>query len=314
MGDSHAGPRHLAAIPTPVLLGATMLLLGSSYNVTDVALGHAGPGAVAVGRAVGAALFVLPVLPLLGARLPRSATGWIWATAIGVANVSLVLIAINEATGRAGPALAAVLINSSPFFMTVLARLVLGERPSALRYAGLAVGFSGVLLILLAEPLRTGSGLSLVAGIALGLAGAFAAAAAGLGIRHLTLTEQDFDVLGMSAASFVTGAVFVLPYGLVVDDPGATDWGSGGLWLALVALGLGGLALPITGLFIALSRWESARVYAWTFLVPAIATLIEVARGNPPAALEAAGIVVVTLGVAIVSLPQAERRAPAAAG
>lgn len=48
------------------------------------------------------------------------------------------------------PAVAAVLLNSAPFFVALLARLLLAERITALRGFGLVVGFAGVLCVVLA--------------------------------------------------------------------------------------------------------------------------------------------------------------------
>ena len=69
---------------------------------------------------------------------------------------------------------------------------------------------------------------------------------------------------------------------------------------------LGGQVLVYVGFNAALSRWPSTRVYAWTFLVPAVAVLVEAIRGSLPGVGAMAGIVLVILGVAIVNLPRAE--------
>jgi drug/metabolite transporter (DMT)-like permease len=69
---------------------------------------------------------------------------------------------------------------------------------------------------------------------------------------------------------------------------------------------LGGQVLVYVGFNAALSRWPSTRVYAWTFLVPAVAVLVEAVQGSLPGAGAMVGIVLVILGVAIVNLPRAE--------
>ncbi|HEX3979127.1 MAG TPA: DMT family transporter [Solirubrobacteraceae bacterium] len=69
---------------------------------------------------------------------------------------------------------------------------------------------------------------------------------------------------------------------------------------------LGGQVLVYVGFNAALSRWPSTRVYAWTFLVPAVAVLVEAVRGSLPGVGAMVGIVLVILGVAIVNVPRAE--------
>jgi len=48
-------------------------------------------------------------------------------------------------------------------------------------------------------------------------------------------------------------------------------------------------------------------VYAWTFLVPAVAVAIEAVQGALPGVGATIGVAIVILGVAIVNLPSAEQ-------
>ena len=86
---------------------------------------------------------MLPVLRLVGARLPRDARGWEWAALIGAGNVVITLTAISEGTRLAGAAVASVLLNSAPFFAAVMARLVLDEWLTPLRVRGWSLGSVG---------------------------------------------------------------------------------------------------------------------------------------------------------------------------
>ncbi|HEY1516482.1 MAG TPA: DMT family transporter [Solirubrobacteraceae bacterium] len=87
---------------------------------------------------------------------------------------------------------------------------------------------------------------------------------------------------------------------------GSTDWGRPSLDAQLVFLILGGQVLVYVGFNAALGRWPSTRVYAWTFLVPAVAVVIEAVRGALPSASAMVGVALVIMGVAIVNLPRAE--------
>jgi hypothetical protein len=64
--------------------------------------------------------------------------------------------------------------------------------------------------------------------------------------------------------------------------------------------------LVYVGFNAALARWPSTRVYAWTFLVPVVAVLIDAAQGALPGLSPTVGIIVVIIGVAIVNNPRAE--------
>ena len=89
---------------------------------------------------------------------------------MGLGGTALSLVGLAEGTARAGPAIAAVLLNTAPFFVAVIGRLTLDERVTALRALGLAVGFAGVLLIILAG--GSSSGEDVVIGAVLTLLGA----------------------------------------------------------------------------------------------------------------------------------------------
>ena len=96
---------------------------------------------------------------------------------------------------RDGPrrraAVAAVLLNSSPFFVAVIARFALAELDHA---AGARRGswsvFGGVLLVVLSDP-GNAHGSRLAVGFVLALLGALGWAGGGLGMRVLTRREPD---------------------------------------------------------------------------------------------------------------------------
>ncbi len=204
---------------------------------------------------------------MLGGRLPRSRWLWGWAAVAG-AGASLSLMGLSEGTSRAGPAVAAVLLNSAPFFVAIIGRLALHERITALRTAGLVVGFAGVALIILSDPGDVGSGSELVIGSVLTLIGALGYACSGLAMRYVYRQQPDVDVFGFSVAQFVWCGVLLIPYALFTGDPGATDWGSPDLWWSLLFLALGAQVAAFICFMLALGRWSGSRVYAWTFLAP----------------------------------------------
>ena len=297
-----------ARIPVPLLLLFTMVFWGAAFSVTEVALRHTTPAFTAISRGLLGFVVLVPFLRLFGSRLPRTARLWGFAAAMGLGGTTLSLAGLAEGTNRAGPAIAAVLLNTAPFWVALIGRLALGERVSALRALGLAVGFAGVLTIILAG--GSASGEDVVIGSVLTLVGALGYGCAGLLVRYLVLTGETFDVIGITAAQFLCGGVLLIPYLLLSGDLGASDWGSPELWWSIAFIVVGAQVLAYLTFNIALTRWPGSRVYPWTFLAPVVAILIEAFRGNLPGA-SPAGMAVVVAGVVIVNLPSAE--APAAA-
>ena len=123
-------------------------------------------------------------------------------------------------------------------------------------------------------------------------------------MRVLTQREPDLDVAGHTAAQFLAGAIPLIP--LVLIDGGTTTWSDPTLIAQLVYLIIGGQVLVYLGFNAALARWPSTRVYAWTFLVPVVAVLVDAAQGKLPGPTATVGIIVVIAGVAIVNHPAAE--------
>ena len=288
-----------------------MTAAGVVYPVTDAALHHTSPIMIATLRALAGGALLTLMLPLMRSRLPRTRRLWGWAFAIGFGNTTLTQVGISVGTDRAGAAVAAVLLNSSPFFVALIARFALGEAITRLRAAGLVIGFGGVLLVVFSDPGNIAHGSRLAIGFALALLGALGWAGGGLGMRVLTLREPNLDIPGITAAQFLMGGVPLIPLALLAG--GTTDWGRTTLDLQLAYLVLGGQVLVYLGFNAALSSWPSTRVYAWTFLVPAVAVVIEAFQGQLPGFAATVGVALVILGVAIVNHPHAEQHAVEAA-
>jgi drug/metabolite transporter (DMT)-like permease len=293
-------------VPVPAILGTTVMFAGLAYPVTGAALGLTSPALIAASRALVGGLVMLPVLRVVGARLPSTRRDWAWALLIGAGNITITLIGISEGTRLAGVAVASVLLNSAPFFAAVFARIWLGERLTHLRVLGLVLGFSGILVIA-AEPASGGS--HVVEGAVVCLAGAVGWAAAGLGMRYLSVRDPAFDVWGATTAQFFCGGVLLLPYLALSGNTSGSEWSSPKLWACLAFLVLGAQVIVYIGFYVSLAQWTSARVFAWTFLAPAVAVAVEAVQGNLPSARTTVGLVVVIGGVAVVTHPRAEARA-----
>jgi len=291
-------------LPVSLILAVSMIAAGVVYPITDSALKHTSPIMIATLRAFVGGLILVLALPLLRSRLPRSRRLWTWAFAIGFGNTTLTQVGISVGTARAGAAVASVLLNSSPFFVALIARFALDEPITRLRATGLVIGFGGVLLVVFADPGNIAHGTQLAIGFVLALLGAIGWAGGGLGMRVLTQREPHLDIPGHTAAQFLAGGIPLIP--LAILHAGTTSWGDPTLIAQLTYLIIGGQVLVYLGFNAALARWPSTRVYSWTFLVPVVAVLIEAVQGKLPGPAATIGIIVAITGVAIVNHPRAE--------
>jgi len=296
----------MGRIPVPILLGITMFFWGAAFNATDIAFDYAPAGVITFLRALIATVILLLIMPLLGGRIPRTRQVWIFALFVGLGSTTLSLAGLALGTQYAGPAVAAVLLNSAPFFAVLFARVSLHERIKLLRGVGLVIGFAGVVIIVLSNPTQTGSGGDFVFGVITVMIGAIGYAAASVVVRWMNVKEVQTDLWGFTFAQFAVGTVFLFPFMLFAGDPFSTQWSAPGFWGAMAFLGIGGQLVAYLCFFVALARWPSGRVMAWSFLPPVVAGVIEILRGNIPGAVTLIGMAITVIGVAIVNHPRAE--------
>jgi drug/metabolite transporter (DMT)-like permease len=285
------------------LLGVTMFFWGTGFRATAVGAQHASPIVFSTLRAVPATLALLAVVALMRRRLPREGRMLGLAAVCGLLTVSLTFAGIAEATKLAGPGNAAVLINSSPFFAVLFAWLALRAPTPRIAIAGIAVGFTGV-VVMVSSQLGAGSIGHLLLGESIALLAAAGFAVGALIIAHTAAHIPGLDMLGFTTLQFIAGSVVLIALTCVYGHPGSTDWGSAALWKSVAWVALGSSAAAQVCFNLALGRISAPRATSWQFLAPVVAVLLEVARGNTPSALVVAGMTLAIAGVAVVSMGQ----------
>lgn len=309
MPSKSGGGRGLAAA---FMIAVSVGFWGGSFPVTAIGVEHTSGTMLSALRAVPAAFVLAAALPLLRARFPQGRL-WIWSAVTGLLGITLFFVGMSEGTAYAGAANVAVLANTPPFFVLLLGWVFLGERVTLLGTTGLGVGFAGI-VVMVSSQLggRNASELALGMGLAL-------AAAAGWGVTTLIvkwLVERDpkLDLTGLTAGQYLVGGAALIPLAVGLRGTSGTEWSSGELWAALAYLTLGPSVLAYLAFFGALKRATATVVSASLFLVPVVAVLIEVARGNAPGAVVLVGMALAIAGVALVSLaPELEARRSALA-
>ncbi|MEO1192216.1 MAG: DMT family transporter [Pseudomonadota bacterium] len=176
------------------------------------------------------AFHLLPLLPLLA--LTQSPTV-LWKVACSPLQIlrSLFMVAATclffGALARIPLADAVALVFIAPLVITALAPFVLGETVSPRRWAAVACGFTGVLILVRPgfETVELGTLLALLCGCV------FAGYA--LATRHLSLTAPPLVTLAMSA---VAGTLVLSAILLIETD--LWRWPSLEQWALLVTLGM----------------------------------------------------------------------------
>jgi drug/metabolite transporter (DMT)-like permease len=222
------------------------------------------PGSLTLARLSVAAVALGVVVLARRERLPRRSDvprlvicGVLW---FGLYN-----IALNAGERRVDAGTAAMLVNIAPILIALLAAWVLREGFPRQLAVGMAIAFSGVVLIALA----TSDGIALSFGAVLCFIGA-AAYAVTVIVQKPLLAHSS--ALVVTWASCMVGLVVCLPFAPnLVSELGDAS-GSSIAWS--VYLGIVPTAIAFTTWAYALARTDAGRLGATTYLVPPIAILL----------------------------------------
>lgn len=254
-------------VPDFVLLA---LLWGSSFLFMREGAHEFGPSPTAWVRVTLAAIILSPVL-IWRREVPLLVQHWREVLSAGLLNAGIPFACYAYALMHINTGLTAILNATTPLFGALIAWFWLGDKLSATRALGLALGFTGVVLLASDVPggisfKPGGSGLAvaacLVATFCYGISGSFTK-------RYL----QNVPSLVTT-----TGSLWGASLGLGI--PALLTWPSEAPSLhAWTALGIAGLlctALAYVLFFRLMARTGPARAMTVTYLIPVFANLFGV--------------------------------------
>jgi len=144
---------------------------------------------------------------------------------------------IGEANGikLVSPNIAAIIIATIPLFLSVFARIILKERLKFINYLGIAVSFSGVLLIIIDKGGK-------ISASPLGLLYLFMAVLSAVGYtiiaRRMLVTYSPFMLAGLK---IIIAMIYFIPIFLIFDMPKLPNVEfSLQIFLLIAGLGIGG--------------------------------------------------------------------------
>jgi len=279
------------------LLGLAALTLIWSYNwvVMKSALQYMGAFEFSALRCTLGSILLLVVLRLRGQSLKP--TPFIPTAIVGILQMGGMVGFSQWALVSGGAGKVAVLAYTMPFWIILLAALVLGEKIRGFQYVVVSIAAAGVILIL--QPWNlTGSWQSSILAVMSGLCWAASAVAA----KRVYAKYPTVDLLSLTAWQMVIGTFVIIFIAFCVDEKPAVWSGyifyalaynsilatalGWALWLFLLKnlpagiAGLSTLAIPVCGI-----------LFAWALL------------GEVPSQVEAVGIGLIILALALISIP-----------
>jgi drug/metabolite transporter (DMT)-like permease len=243
------------------LIGILSLLWGGSFFFVEIAVGGL-PALVIVWLRVGiAAALLAGVMVVTRTRFPLPRT-WAAFAVMGFLNNilphSLFVVAQGQITGG----LAAILNATTPLFTVIVAHLATkDERITPGKAVGLALGFSGVLVMMAGAELQgevVAKLMCLTAALSYGLAGVWGRRFRTMGVAPLA------TAFGQVAAS----SILLLPVMLWVDKP--WQLATPGMGVIAAVLGLASLSTALAYLiyFKVLASAGATNLSIVTFLIP----------------------------------------------
>lgn len=268
-------------------------LWGGSFLFMRVAAPEFGPLALMLVRVAVAAAFLLAILAARGglAGLRRHALPLV---VVGTINSALPFVLFGYATLSVTAGFAAILNATTPMWGALVAWLWLREPLGAVRAAGLAVGFAGVLLLVWGRVsfAAGGAGLAVLAGLA-------AAASYGVAASYTRRRLAGVEPLLVATGSQV-GATLVLAPLAVVAWPAQPV--SAIAWASAVVMGVACTGWAYVLYFRLIANTGPARAITVTYLVPVFAVLWGTLLLAEPFTLQMAlGGAVVLAGTAIAT-------------
>jgi drug/metabolite transporter (DMT)-like permease len=254
---------------------------GEEISAGALSLGRLLVGSVALGVIVAIRREPLPARRDLPAIV---LCGVLW---FGIYNVAL-----NEAERHVDAGTAAMLVNTGPILIALLAGVLLHEGFPRSLLAGSAVAFAGAIVIGLAT---SDGGLAASGGAALCLVAALSYAGGVVSQKPVLARVSALQVTFLACA---VGTLACLPFApTLVDELGRAS-GSAIRWT--VYLGLVPTALAFTTWAYALSHTTAGRMGATTYLVPPLAILMAwLILDETPPALAVAGGALCLIGVVL---------------
>jgi drug/metabolite transporter (DMT)-like permease len=272
----------------------TIVLWASAFVGIRAAATDLSPGSIALGRlligslALGALVVVRPwVRPTRRELALIVSSGVVW--------FALYSLALNVAERNVDAGTAAMLVNTGPIFIALMAGVFLSEGLPGRLLLGCAVAFVGTLIIGFATSTGGQVDGDSTLGIVLCIVAALAYAAGVTLQKPATGRVPAFEIAWLAC---VTGAIACLPFApsliqeIAVAQPVNITW--------LVYLGLFPTAIAFTTWVYALKRTTAGRLGSMTYLVPPIVIVMSwLLLSEAPAPLAIVGGALCIAGVAV---------------
>lgn len=278
-----------------MLLVVLSVLWGATFFFIAIAHPEVPPFTLVLARVGIAALMLVPLVFILGLRLPSSAADWLPFIVQAVINNVIPFTLMVYGQQRIASSLAAVLNATTPLFTLIVARLFAGEALTASKVIGVLLGVAGVGVLM--GPAAVTANTSSVIGMLCILGGTLSYAFSALWMRRL----RHIPPLVSSAAQVTCSTVLLLPIAALFDRFWLLPVPSGPAMLAVLSLAVFSTALAYIVFFRISASAGPSNVMLVTLLIPVTATLLGVLLlGEALTLHQVAGALIIASGLAVI--------------
>ena len=284
----------------------TALLMGSSYPFAKDVLAVMSPLLYSASRYIVAALFLFAAIAVMRKPMALPRRDWLPMFLLSLVGVALFQACWGLAMARSAPSVGSIVMTTTTAFSAIIAWFA-GRRLPALGWAGIAIAFAGVVLVVNNSLTRFTVDLGSLDGTLLWMLSAFAWA---LYVDRCAPYNQRLGALPVMAWTTLLGSLVLLPVSLIFDSLGEfalLDDRLLGFWLYTAIFPVG---VAFLGLTAGLERLGVSRVMVYMYLIPVAGVGLSAAFfGDPLTAARVLGGLIVLLGVILtrVALDRAAR-------
>lgn len=207
------------------------VIWGGTFMVVSIALEDYGPLTVACARTTLGAIALLSLMRAMGRKMPEWSPRLIrFLIVIGLLNTALPFALLSWGQQYVPSAFAGISMAALPLFVLPLAHFFSDERMSQRKLAGVALGFTGALVLIGPSVLRIGTGWEPLGQIAC-LCASMSYAVSSVMTRNC----PPIDSVVMAAATLVVGSACLLPAMLYFE--GIPEWSGTRAGWAILFLG-----------------------------------------------------------------------------
>ena len=270
------------------------MLIGGNFTALKFALDHTTPFLLAAMRTVIGGTFLVVLAVSRGERFPtdRTVLARIFVVGFSITTVSSALLVFG--VNRVPAGFASLISSTMPLFTAVLSLLLLGARVGRLGAIGLTIGFVGTAV--LASPALDGDAKLIGAGSLILSAVAWA-------FGTVFMKWRDFSAVSpimLVGVQLWMSAVMLVPFALVVEGTGDTDW-SIGLFAPLLYAAIPANAVTFALMATVVRRATPTQAAATAYMIPLFGVFFGwVIRGERLGYAELIGGLLVVAGVTVV--------------